>query len=84
MSTQNATRLIEGLRQDQALAKRFKDAGEAGFEAMARQQGLECTVAEMREAIKAARASTELSEKDLEKVAGAGDPPFVGIHVTVV
>lgn len=71
MSVESAKKLVARVKDDEALARKFKAAGESGFEALATQQGLACTVGEMRAAIKEARATTQLSDKDLEKVAGA-------------
>ena len=71
MAVENAQKLLAKLREDSALANRFRAAGTAGFEGLAREQGFTCTVGEMRSAITDAQASTELSDKELEGVAGA-------------
>lgn len=69
---ENAKKLVAKLKADPTLAKKFQEAGETGFEKLAAAQGLPCTAAEMKAAIGAARSNSQLSDQDLDKVAGGG------------
>jgi len=70
VSIENAKQLIARLREDSALKHKLHDAGPAGFEAIATEVGLPCTADEMQQAIQESAGELELTDEDLEKVAG--------------
>jgi ribonuclease D len=81
MSAQNAKSLIAALKNNDALKAKFKNAGAAGFEALAAKEGSACTLAEFQAALKEAARTVQLSEADLDKVAGGA---VVVVSVLVV
>ena len=81
MSVENAKALLAKLKEDNALKHKLHDAGADGFEAVAAEAGFEVTAAEMHEVITASADELELTDADLEKVAGGA---VVIISVVVV
>lgn len=70
MSAQNANKLIEKLKNNEALKQRFRSAGAAGFEKLAAAEGCACTLEEFQDATKKAARSVALDDKAMEQVAG--------------
>ena len=70
MSLENAKKLVSALKDSEELKKKFQDAGEEGFESLAANEGYACTTEEMKDAIKEMASELELSDEDLDKIAG--------------
>ncbi|HWR54982.1 MAG TPA: Nif11-like leader peptide family natural product precursor [Negativicutes bacterium] len=73
------------ISEDQALKQKFKEVGPenlAGVIALAKENGFDVTEADFLAAAKELDASKELSDADLEKVAG-GNAAAVGAVVAV-
>jgi len=81
MSIENAKGLLAKLKEDNALKHKVHDAGAAGFAAVAAEAGFDCTAEEMHAAIQESAGELELSEADLEKVAGAAAVAVVSVAV---
>lgn len=70
MSKDSAAKLIENLRGNEGLKEKFRSAGPSGFQALAREEGCDCTVEEFQAAVKTAAKSIQLTDENLEKMAG--------------
>ena len=70
MSIENAKALIAKAREDKELAEKFRTAGVEGFEKVAEEAGMPCDAEHVE---KAMVASGELSDEQLESVAGGRD-----------
>ena len=70
MSQQNAEKLLEKCKADQALSKKFKQAAAVSFEALSKEAGLPCTLKEMEEAVSKSVKSGDLSDAELQSVSG--------------
>lgn len=70
MSTMNAARLIEKLKNNEALKAKFRAAGAEGFQGLAAAEGCDCTLAEFQDALKTAAKNVALDDAALDKVSG--------------
>ena len=68
MANENATKLITKLKGNEALKAKFQAAGQAGFEALAKTEGLSCTATEFHATLRQMAVKTNL-KKEIDKVA---------------
>ena len=68
MATENATKLMTKLKGNEALKAKFQAAGQAGFEALAKAEGLPCTATEFHATLRQMAVKTNL-KREIDKVA---------------
>lgn len=81
MSLDHAKKMLEKLKTDKELMEKVKAADNEGKKKIADDMGLSFTADEMKEAIK---ADSELSDEDLNTVAGGASGTWVTVGVTSV
>jgi predicted ribosomally synthesized peptide with nif11-like leader len=86
MSVDSAKRFLEVLKKDQALQKRLGTAGDAEevtrlAVALGAERGFSFTVEELPATIE---NGSELSDEDLESVAGGGDGPTLTEYIILI
>lgn len=76
MSLEHAKGMLEKLKKDKDLIEKVKAADDEGKKQIAKDMGFEFTLEEMTEAIK---LDSELSDEDLEAVAGGSSAAWVAV-----
>ncbi|MBU1172304.1 MAG: Nif11-like leader peptide family RiPP precursor [Proteobacteria bacterium] len=76
MSLDHAKKMLENLKTDKKLVEKIKAADDAGKKKIAADMGLKFTGDEMKEAIK---ASSELSDENLETVSGGSSANWMPV-----
>lgn len=78
MSLENAKKMLENLKTDKDLQEQVKAADNEGKKKIAEDMGLTFSLDEMNEAIK---LDSELTDDDLDTVAGGASATWVGVGV---
>lgn len=76
MSLDHAKEMLDKLKRDKDLVEKVKAADDEGKKKIAEDLGLSFTLDEMNEAIK---SDSELTDDDLEAVAGGSSATWVGV-----
>jgi hypothetical protein len=70
MSRENAYAIYKKCKSDPAFAARFQKAGMKGFEALAKEVGLPCSLEDLKKMLEAEIAAGRISPDELKDIVG--------------